>query len=273
MNSASSRRPASTSLTGSRQSRQSRLSPPSPPSTAAGALVAVKICGVTDIASALLSAELGATFLGLNFWPGSSRYVDLDRARQIAAAVRAAAPDVVLVGVFVDPSAAAIAAADGAAGLDLLQFSGDESAAAVRPHARRAIKAIRLPPGAAAAGSAPTAMPVGWAAFDDCWGLLLDAPRHDAVVGSSSDRAHDYGGTGRSWNYAALAGARTWLAERRVFLAGGLAPDNVGAVLSGLAPFAVDVCSGVESAPGTKDPKLLRRLFEEIGNAQVTNAP
>src|SRR5712692_5649342 len=105
--------------------------------------VAVKICGVTGSGDALLSAELGADFLGLNFWPGSPRHVGLERAREIAAAVRAAAPGVALVGVFVNPSARFVEEMAAAVGLDLLQFSGDEPAAAVRPFAARAIKALR----------------------------------------------------------------------------------------------------------------------------------
>jgi phosphoribosylanthranilate isomerase len=229
--------------------------------------VAVKICGVTDPGDALLSAELGADFLGLNFWPGSPRFIGAERAREIAAAVRAAAPRVALVGVFVDPSAAFVEETAAAVGLDLLQFSGDEAAAAVRPFAARAIKALRTHDLAAAA------------AFADCWGLLLDAPRTGGGAGSgaagrgveASLLAEDYGGTGRQWDYGAaapvLGGASG--AARRVFLAGGLRPDNVRRVVATLRPFAVDVCSGVESAPGRKEPRLLRQLFEEIRNGQV----
>jgi len=249
--------------------------------------VAVKICGVTDPGDALLSAELGADFLGLNFWPGSPRCVGAERARELAAAVRAAAPRVALVGVFVNPDAAFVEEMAAAVGLDLLQFSGDEAAAAVRPFAARAIKALRTHDLAAAAP------------FADCWGLLLDAPRtagsqETAASGRATDSggspaavnaapgveapvAQDYGGTGRQWDYGAAApvlggfdgAAGAARAARRVFLAGGLRPDNVRRVIASLRPFAVDVCSGVESAPGRKEPRLLRQLFEEIRNGQV----
>jgi phosphoribosylanthranilate isomerase len=230
--------------------------------------VAVKICGVTDPGDALLSAELGADFLGLNFWPGSPRFLDVERAREIAAAVRAAAPRVGLVGVFVNPDAGFVEEMAAASGLDLLQFSGDETAAAVRPFAARAIKALR------------THDPAAAAEFADCWGLLLDAPRIGgsagtgaagaAVPSADAPLAQDYGGTGRQWDYGAAApilGGATGDA-RRVFLAGGLRPENVRRVVATLRPFAVDVCSGVESAPGRKDPGLLRRLFEEVRNGQ-----
>jgi phosphoribosylanthranilate isomerase len=252
--------------------------------------VAVKICGVTDPASALLSAELGADFLGLNFWPGSPRWVGVERAREIAAAVRAAAPQVALVGVFVNPAAAFVEETAAAVGLDLLQFSGDEPAAAVRPFAARAIKAVR------------THDPRAAADFADCWGLLFDAPRPggSAGAGAAGRRAgaglspaavvadpgaaptgadatavaEDYGGTGRQWDYGAVApmlgGAEGAAGGRhRVFLAGGIRPDNVRRVVATLRPFAVDICSGVESAPGRKEPRLLRQLFEEIRNGQV----
>jgi phosphoribosylanthranilate isomerase len=243
--------------------------------------VAVKICGVTDPGDALLSAELGADFLGLNFWPGSPRFVGAERARELAAAVRAAAPQVALVGVFVNPDAAFVEEMAAAVGLDLLQFSGDETAAAVRPFAARAIKALRTHDLAAAAP------------FADCWGLLLDAPRtggsqETAASGRATDSggspaavnaapgveapvAEDYGGTGRQWDYGAAAPVLGGFAgaARRVFLAGGLRPDNVRRVIATLRPFAVDVCSGVESAPGRKEPRLLRQLFEEIRNGQV----
>jgi len=228
--------------------------------------VAVKICGVTDPGDALLSAELGADFLGLNFWPGSPRCISVERAREIAAVVRAAAPRVGLVGVFVNPDAAFVEEMAAAIALDLLQFSGDEAATAVRPFAARAIKALRTHDVAAAAD------------FADCWGLLLDAPRTGGLPGSGevgrsieAPLAQDYGGTGRQWDYGAaapvLGGAPG--GPRRVFLAGGLRPDNVRRVVASLRPFAVDVCSGVESAPGRKEPRLLRQLFEEVRNGQV----
>jgi phosphoribosylanthranilate isomerase len=228
--------------------------------------VAVKICGVTDSADALLSAELGADFLGLNFWPGSPRRVGVERAREVAAAVRAAAPRVGLVGVFVNPDAGFVEEMAEAVGLDLLQFSGDEAAAAVRPFAARAIKALR------------THNPATAAEYADCWGLLLDAPRiggspgaFAADPGVEAPRFQDYGGTGRQWEYGAaapiLGGAPG--GPRRVFLAGGLRPDNVRQVVAALRPFAVDVCSGVESAPGRKEPRLLRQLFQEVRNGQV----
>jgi hypothetical protein len=87
----------------------------------------------------------------------------------------------------------------------------------------------------------------------------------------SARRTADYGGTGRAWKHGALAPLLAALPGRRVFVAGGLGPGNVRQVVASLQPFAIDVCSGVESAPGRKDPRLLRHLFEEVGDGQVTS--
>jgi len=244
--------------------------------------VAVKICGVADLDSAVLSAELGADLLGLNFWSGSPRRVDLGLACELAAAARAAAPRLLLVGVFVNPTAAEVEAAAAAAGLDLLQFSGDEPPGAVRPFAARAIKVLRL-----GRSPQPAALADLAAGFEDCWGLLFDspatgaAPARAAAAAAAGRHGTDYGGTGRAWDYDAVrsllpapAAGSGGAAERRrrVLLAGGIGPANVRQVVARLRPFAVDVCSAVESAPGTKDPRLLAQLFEEVRNGQATSA-
>lgn len=208
----------------------------------------VKVCGVVDPANARMAAEMGADFLGLNFYVRSPRYVDPDRAREIAAAVRGTG--VRVVGVFVNLPPAEVEEIDGRVGLDLLQFSGDESPEAVAPFAGRAVKAFRT-------GGDPGAERL--AAWADVWGWLFDAP-HGTL----------YGGTGEGWSYGAVAGLS---GNRRVFLAGGLGPDNVRRAVEAGRPYAVDVCSRVESAPGIKDPELLRRLFEEVRNVQIQALP
>jgi phosphoribosylanthranilate isomerase len=216
--------------------------------------ILVKVCGVVDPANARMAAEMGADFIGLNFYVRSPRYVDPDRAREIADAVREAGARVV--GVFVNLPAAEVEEIAGRVGLDLLQFSGDESPEAVAPFADRAVKAFRT-------GGDPGAERL--AAWADVWGWLFDAP-HGTL----------YGGTGEGWSYeavAAVAAVSDLAGARRVFLAGGLGPDNVRRAVEAGRPFAVDVCSRVESAPGIKDPELLRRLFEEVRNAQIQAPP
>ncbi|HZF07796.1 MAG TPA: phosphoribosylanthranilate isomerase [Thermoanaerobaculia bacterium] len=207
----------------------------------------VKVCGVTRPEDALLAAELGADYLGLNFVQSSPRYLTIERAREIAAAVRGRFPSVGIAGVFVNHPPAEVEAIDREVGLDLLQFSGDEGADEVNRYARRAIKVFRT-------GGDPG--PAALAAYPDVWALLVDA-RHGVL----------YGGTGLAWPYAAVADLA---ARRRVFVAGGLRPGNVGPALAGSRPYGIDVCSGVESAPGIKDRTLLERLFVEVRNGQGT---
>lgn len=200
----------------------------------------VKICGVVDPENARLAVGMGADFLGLNFYPRSPRFVEVERAREIASAVRDS--PVRLVGVFVNRPAPEIEEIESEVGLDLIQLSGDETAA---PFAGRTIKAFRGTDGTE-----------GW---EDAWAWLFDAPH-----------ASLYGGTGTAWNFQAVAGIA---GVRRVFVAGGIGPDNVRQAIAASRPFAVDVCSRVESAPGIKDPELLRRLFEEVRNAQSQTPP
>jgi phosphoribosylanthranilate isomerase len=205
--------------------------------------VKVKICGVTRPEDALLAAELGADYLGLNFSPASPRYVEPARAREIAAAVVGRVPTV---GIFVNhpPDEAEAIATE--VGLDLLQFSGDEGEGTVTRFAPRAIKVFRT-------GGDPG--PAALAPYAGVWALLVDAA-HGAL----------YGGTGLAWPYGAVADLA---ARRRLFVAGGLRPGNVRQAVSGSRPYGIDVCSGVESAPGIKDRGLLERLFEEVRHGQA----
>ena len=207
--------------------------------------VQIKICGVTDPENARTVVELGADCLGLNFYRASPRFVEVERAREIAAAVGGRVP---LVGVFVNHSIAEVEEIAERVGLDLLQFSGDESPEVVGPYARRAIKVFRT-------GRAPG--PEILAAYGDLWGVLLDAP-HGSL----------YGGTGTAWDYGAIAPGPLY-GGSRLFLAGGIGPDNARRAVSTVRPFAIDVCSRVESAPGIKDPELVSRLMEEARNGET----
>ncbi len=209
----------------------------------------VKVCGVIDPDNAWTAVRLGADFLGLNFYPRSPRYVGPGRAQEIAEAVRGRTT---LVGVFVDASPSEIEETVARVGLDLVQLSGDETAAPFAHLASRVLKAFR------SGGDPGDEVLAPWA---DGWGLLFDAP-HGSL----------YGGTGKSWGYEAVSRIMDRHAGCRIVLAGGLGPDNVRQAITAVRPFAVDVCSRVESAPGIKDPELLRRLFEEVRNAQVQEA-
>ncbi|HEX4965073.1 MAG TPA: phosphoribosylanthranilate isomerase [Thermoanaerobaculia bacterium] len=210
--------------------------------------VKVKVCGITDPADALAAVEAGADYLGLNFYRPSPRYVEPARAREIAEAVRGR---VSLVGVFVDSPRAEVEAVAGAVGLDLLQFHGSEGPGFVAPFAGRAVKAFRT-------GALPGAEEL--AAWEGVWGILIDAPH-----------ATLYGGTGEAWDYEKLAGAAG--GGRRLFLAGGLGPGNARQAIAAARPYAIDVCSRVESRPGRKDLELLRRLFQEVRHGETQTPP
>ncbi|MCY3970751.1 MAG: phosphoribosylanthranilate isomerase [Acidobacteria bacterium] len=206
----------------------------------------VKICGVTTPADALLAVDLGADFIGLNFYRPSPRWIDVDRAAAIRRAVgdRARA-----VGIFVNPTREELETVDRRVGLDFLQFSGDEGPELVAEFSARAIRVRRL--GGAAAGGA--GIP-----DEDCWAVLID-------------RAHDrlYGGSGESWDYAAAADLASSPVSggkpRRVFIAGGVHPGNVAQVAAAVpGAYAVDTCSGVEASPGLKDRVKLERLFANL---------
>jgi phosphoribosylanthranilate isomerase len=212
--------------------------------------VKVKICGVTDPANALAAVEFGADYLGLNFYKKSPRYLTIERAREIADAARGRVP---LVGVFVSSSPEEIAETVERVGLDLVQFSGDEAPEMVAPFAERAIKVFR-------AGRLPGREEL--AAWSAVWGVLIDAPHRGL-----------YGGTGEAWAYDEVNEAAIGLAGRRVFLAGGIGPDNARRAVEAARPWAIDVCSRVESAPGIKDPELLRRLFQEVRHGETPTPP
>lgn len=195
--------------------------------------VRVKICGITRVEDALAAVEAGADALGFMFYPPSPRHVTAATAREIS---RALPPFVARVGVFVDAAPAEVGTVLGEGGMDTLQFHGNETPAYCRGFpAARVIKAFRV--------SGPETLDrlAEYAAF--AW--LLDS----YVAGSM-------GGTGRTFNWE-LAGDAVRRGGR-VILAGGLNPDTVARAVAAVRPYGVDVSSGVESAPGRKDPAKLR---------------
>jgi phosphoribosylanthranilate isomerase len=224
----------------------------------------VKICGITRSEDADAAIALGADFLGFVFYAPSPRSIDVDRAARLRRAIGDRAR---VVGVFVNHDPSEVATIAARVGLDLLQFHGDEGPLALEPHAERAIKVFRI------AGALPHAE---LERFGSAWGFLFDsargAVRSSDAPASSGPRAIDhrrFGGTGTPWSWDAVASLP---AGRRVFVAGGIRPDNVAELMARLSPWGVDVSSGVEKAPGRKDPVLLERLFEEIAHAQTTGA-
>jgi len=216
----------------------------------------VKICGITRHEDAEVALRLGAEFLGLNFYAGSPRAIEVAAASRLRRRVGDRAR---VVGVFVNHAAQEVERIAAEVGLDLLQFHGDESPRDVEPFAARAIKVFRV------AGALPHAE---LAAYGTAWGLLFDSASGQVARRHGAEEV-SYGGTGVPWAWEA---AGPLPEGRPVFVAGGIRPDNVAALLARLSPWGIDVGSGVESAPGQKDPALLERLFEEIADAQDARA-
>jgi phosphoribosylanthranilate isomerase len=197
--------------------------------------VRVKICGVTLADDAAHASAYGADYIGLNFWPRGRRYLEPRRAAVVAGAARGAGA-AKLVGVFVDADADDVAAVCAQVALDAVQLHGDDSIAAVA----RIGEVVKLPVWKAVA----VASPVDIAALDR-WpadAVVLDAPTPLR------------GGAGAHFDHAIAARARARFPALHVVLAGGLTPDTVAAAIATVAPWCVDVASGVELAPGVKDP-------------------
>lgn len=190
----------------------------------------IKICGVTRSEDAAHAASAGADFIGLNFWPRSKRYLPVDRAREVVAACRPAQ----IVGVFVDASADEIDAVVTEIAIDIVQLHGSES-----PEQVAAIASVTRRPvwKALAARSHDEVLRVR---DFDVAAILLDTPTPDR------------GGSGRTFDWS-IAQAAQQLQHRPLVLAGGLTSDNVASAIAAVSPWAVDVASGVERAPGIKD--------------------
>lgn len=196
----------------------------------------VKICGITRPEDARAAIECGADAIGFVFWPASPRYVDPERAREI---VRQLDRPAALVGVFVNQKSDEVNAVAERVGLHAVQLHGDETPDMARSITRPVIRAVSGPAAEGASGEWPPSTT-----------LLVDA--HDPAR---------RGGTGAKGDWkAAAALART----RRVILAGGLTPENVGDAILEVHPYGVDVSSGVEQAPGIKDRDKLAALFNAI---------
>lgn len=212
----------------------------------------VKICGVTTFEDALFAAEAGADLLGFNFYKKSPRYITPEAAQPICDGLRAqlgvACP--VLVGVFVNEVVGLISAITRKVGLNAAQLSGDESDALLAELRGMGFKAIRPMNLAQAMDDVQYFRPY-FTANERLPSLLLDA-YHPQL----------YGGTGEQ---ASVEVALAVKAEvRRLMLAGGLTPDNVGERVAAVQPWGVDVASGVEvpDSPGIKDPARVRAFIQ-----------
>jgi phosphoribosylanthranilate isomerase len=204
----------------------------------------IKICGVTNVKDARACAELGADMIGFNFYPQSPRYIEPEIAGQIVERMPRSAH---AVGIFVDASADEIRNTAKRAGIESVQLHGDFSPETCRELARefRVIRAFH---------TEAKFQPEDAGAFPDC-DVLLDA--HHVEL---------RGGTGVTCDWSA---ARATLPFTRfLILSGGLNAQNVAQAIAAVAPHAVDVCSGVESAPGVKDYRTIEKFIAAVRTAE-----
>lgn len=202
----------------------------------------IKVCGTTNSEDALAAAELGADAVGFVFAP-SPRQVSPEAARDI---IKTLPPLVDTVGVFVDEDPETVASIADLCDLDLLQFHGKETVSYCGGFGRRVIKAVRVQ---------------NQDDLEICSEYLgvVEAFLLDTYVAGQS------GGTGVTfdWNIA-----RTARKYGRIFLAGGLNPDNVAAAIRIAEPYAVDVSSGLEQKPGAKDHDKMARFIRAVRQAE-----
>lgn len=202
----------------------------------------VKICGITRAADGVVAAEAGADAIGLVFYPPSPRNVDLAQAAEIVGVLP---PFVTTVALFVNADRDTITRVVSVLGVDLLQFHGDEEPAFCAQHGRPWLRALRMRP--------DLDLPTEARRFDQARGLLLDAYRPGLP-----------GGTGETFDWGRVPDDLA----RRVIVAGGLNPGNVGAAVRSLRPYAVDVSGGVEAEKGIKDPDKIREFINEVRRAE-----
>jgi len=200
----------------------------------------IKICGITRVEDARAAVELGADAIGLVFYAPSPRNVGPDQAREIVAAIP---PFVTIVGLFVDPAAEYVESVLQACSIGLLQFHGDETPDFCGGFGLPYIKAVRV--------KADADLVQYLSPYHAARGWLLDA-YHDQL----------HGGTGKSFDWKLIPRDLA----KPIILSGGLTPDNVGAAVRQVRPWAVDVSSGVEAAKGIKDAAKIAAFIAGVKN-------
>jgi phosphoribosylanthranilate isomerase len=204
----------------------------------------VKICGITRLSDAMDACDLGADVLGFNFVPSSPRYLNPYTAREIISELP---PFVTTVGIFADEELSVVKDMSRFLNLDAVQLHGAEDARFCREVKSPVLKALRV---------ASLSDLEGVDEFDVS-AYLLDA-RVDGVLGGSGQMF--------PWKVA-----KEFCRSHKVFVAGGLTPENVGDAVRTLAPYGVDAASGVEARPGIKDPVLVERFIRAARCAGMGN--
>lgn len=207
-------------------------------------VVKVKICGLTRLEDVLDAIDLGADYLGFNFYEASSRYLDPQKAQVMFQDIP---PNIPKVGVFVNEDIERVIDLAIKLPLDILQFHGDEKAEDLNSLGRPWFKAIRL----------KDEKSLQTIPDYHCDWILLDAYS-----------SQNYGGTGElaSWDLVKQA----FSYDKKIILAGGLNEENVAEAVARVQPFMVDVASGVEIAPGIKDKKRMEMFIKRAKSSLLS---
>lgn len=201
----------------------------------------IKFCGMTRVEDVVLADALGVDAIGLIFAPASKRRIDAARARELRAA---AGPLMHAVALFMDNAITEVQGIISLVRPTLLQFHGEESAEDCERHGLPYLKSVPM---------------------DACDPFDV-ARRHPKAAGFVLDSAR-IGGSGEAFDWSRVPKAF----GRPLLLAGGLQPGNVAEAVRRARPGAVDVSSGIESAPGVKDEQKMRRFVDEVRRADETH--
>ncbi len=197
----------------------------------------IKICGITKSEQALSCVEMGADFIGLNCWNGSSRYITPEIICEIVSELPKSAKTV---GVFVNQSSNSINEIMKQTGMDWAQLHGDEALENCKELKFPWFKAFRLSPNFKMS--------------------LIKHYEQEIFLVDAYTKLH-FGGSGQRINID-LASKASGLGK--MILAGGMTPENVEETIKKVNPWAVDVCSGVETIPGIKDMRLVEKFINKI---------
>lgn len=209
----------------------------------------VKVCGLTRIDDVDATVRAGADAIGLVFYPKSSRYVSPEQALELRRAVPAF---VDVVALFVNATRQEVQHVIDVVQPDILQFHGDESPEECAQFGRRFMRAFRVgAPGLETADQVTQAC----SAFSQASAWLFDS------------YSAGYGGSGRSFDFALLDTVRSRADSRPVVVAGGLNPHTVAEAMAQIKPYAVDVSSGVEAAPGIKSAERVAQFISTVSDA------
>jgi phosphoribosylanthranilate isomerase len=201
--------------------------------------IKIKICGITNMKDARAASDSGADALGFIFYKDSKRYVAPETAKDIISGLP---PFIAKVGVFVNSDLDEILAIKDKTGINVAQLHGDETPEFCMSVPFKVIKVIRI---------------------HDKSDIDQLAQYSDQDILFDTYSNIEYGGTGESFNWEIL---KDLSLSKHIILSGGLNPDNVLDAVKVVRPYAVDVSSGVESEPGKKDHKKIKKFIEAIKN-------